>query len=54
MGTDGRVDYLVMRSIDGETLGDSIRLDFHPDGRRIAIELLESMQADIGMIDNAR
>jgi len=31
-----------------------IRLDVHPDGRRIAIEMLESLEADIGMIDNVR
>jgi Tol biopolymer transport system component len=32
----------------------SIRFDVHPDGRRIAIETLESLEADIGMIDNVR
>jgi hypothetical protein len=31
-----------------------IRFDVHPDGRRIAIEALESYDADIGMIDNVR
>jgi hypothetical protein len=31
-----------------------IRLDVHPDGRRIAIEMLESLEADIGIIDNVR
>jgi len=31
-----------------------IRFDVHPDGRRIAIEMLESLEADIGMIDNVR
>ena len=37
-----------------ETNVSSIRFDVHPDGRRIAIETLESMEADIGMIDNVR
>jgi len=32
----------------------SIRFDVHPDGRRIAIETLESLEADIGMIGNVR
>ena len=32
----------------------AIRFDVHPDGRRIAIETLESLEADIGMIDNVR
>ncbi len=32
----------------------AIRFDVHPDGRRIAIETVESLEADIGMIDNVR
>jgi hypothetical protein len=32
----------------------TVRFDIHPDGRRIAIEALESYEADIGMIDNVR
>ena len=32
----------------------SVHFDVHPDGRRIAIDAVESLEADIGMIDNVR
>jgi hypothetical protein len=32
----------------------SVHFDIHPDGRRIAIDALELLEADIGMIDNVR
>jgi len=37
-----------------ESATGAIRFDVSPDGRSIAIETLESMQADIGLIDNVR
>jgi hypothetical protein len=30
------------------------RFDVHPDGRRIVIEAIESLESDIGLIDNVR
>jgi hypothetical protein len=32
----------------------AVRFDVHPDGHRIVIEALESLEADIGLIDNVR
>jgi len=37
-----------------ESATGAIRFDVSPDGRSIAIETLESLQADIGLIDNVR
>jgi len=35
-------------------IGPQARFDIHPDHHRIAIDALESLQADIGMIDNVQ
>jgi Tol biopolymer transport system component len=43
-----------MYRAESETNVSAIRFDVHPDGRRIAVEMPESLEADIGMIDNVR
>lgn len=37
-----------------ESLISPVRFDVHPDGRRIVAEAFESLEADIGMIENVR
>jgi eukaryotic-like serine/threonine-protein kinase len=39
---------------DYEAVVSPMRFDVHPDGRRIVIEALELLEADIGMIDHVR
>ena len=43
-----------MYRAESETNVSAIRFDVHPDRRRIVVEMPESLEADIGMIDNVR
>jgi Tol biopolymer transport system component len=54
--TDGRRDMVLPEVTifrrEYEAIVSPIRFDVHPDGRRIVIEAVELMEADIGMIDH--
>lgn len=39
---------------ENDTGTPSIRFDVHPDGRRIVIEAIEFVEADISLIDGVR
>jgi dipeptidyl aminopeptidase/acylaminoacyl peptidase len=58
VATNGRREValpeMVMYRRDFDSLISPVRFDVHPDGRRIVSEAFESLEADIGMIENVR
>jgi Tol biopolymer transport system component len=58
VATNGRREValpeMVMYRRDFDSLISPVRFDVHPDGRRIVSEVFETLEADIGMIENVR
>jgi Tol biopolymer transport system component len=58
VATNGRREValpeMAMNRREWESLIAPVRFDVHPDGRRIVAEAFESLEADIGMIENVR